>query len=763
MSLDPLPLLPPGTPVDLDNCAREPIHLPGRIQSHGALVVARTSDLRIVQTSANIADLVPDGVDGVLAMTLPELVGAEATERLATTALEPGGVAVRVDRVQLVGGPPADAHAFVPGPGLLGVDLERASEAPADAGRVVARVTRFGARLAAATTPDEIVDVAATALRELTGLDRTWAYRFEADGHGVVVAEEHAAHLEPFLGLHFPESDIPPQARDLYRRTGLRMIHDSGQADAPLVPLVNPETGEWLDLSESGLRAVSPMHVRYLQNMGVRTSMSVPLVVGGALWGLLSAHHYGAAADVPLRVRAECELLGVMTAMQLSAATELVHTQRRAELQRAVTTVIDGVGSDDAFIDGLVADEQALLAVVGAAGAIVTIAGEQRLVGATPPPGDVDRLLAVLTTRDEDLVVTDALGADEPSLADLAEVASGVVAFPLSRRQGNWIVWLRPETVSEVTWANRDKGLVRRDPDGTLDLGERESFARWAEEVRGRSTPWTTAELDAVRDLRTALGALLIARTERLARLNDELARSNDELDAFAYAAAHDLREPVRGVEQLAEFLLEDHGAGLGEDGRGKLERILRLADRMDGLLVSLLTYAELGEATWERTRVHLPAIVDEVRELLATSIADDTTITVEDCWVEGDEQGLRQVLQNLVWNALKYTDGPATIEIGTRGLSEVPSGVERVGRSFVGDHDPVTVFVRDQGIGIPPEHHEHVFDLFRRLHGKDEFGGGSGAGLALCRRIVERHGGRIWVESTPGEGATFWFTLSPA
>ncbi|MDQ8044325.1 MAG: ATP-binding protein, partial [Solirubrobacteraceae bacterium] len=629
----------------------------------------------------------------------------------------------------------------------------------------IARVGAWSTELRGARSIDELVGFAARALRELTGYDRVWAYRFEPDGHGVVVAEERRADLEAFLGLHFPEGDIPAQARALYVRNGVRVIPDVAAQTAPLVPLENPETGAWLDLSGGSLRAVSPMHIRYLTNMGVRASMSVSLVVDGRLWGLLSAHHYDGPRRVDLATRGECELLGTLTSLQIAAATELERTRHRLELEQSVTLVMEAMATTESFAAGLVSDPDALLAVCRAAGAIVAIGDDRRLVGVTPAPADVDRLLDVLAAIDDDTIVTGELGVEHPAVADLADVAAGVIALPLSRRQGNWVVWLRPEHVHEVTWANRDKELVRRDPSGELELGERESFERWAEEVRGRARPWHAAEVDAVRSLRSALGGLLITRTDKLTRMNEELERSNDELDAFAYAAAHDLREPVRGIEQFAGFFLEDHGESLPEDGRDQIQTIRRLNGRMESLLTSLLEYAQIGQGVPTRKTVHLPTIVDEVRELLAARLDDDVTIRVGDTTVEADEAGLRQLLLNLVWNAIKYTpdDVSPEIEIGTVGLSEAENGVRRASRSIVSDEEPVAVFVRDNGIGIAREFHDQVFELFRRLHGRDEFGGGSGAGLTLGRRIVERHGGTIWVASERGEGATFFFTLGPA
>ena len=365
----PISFLAPGTPVDLDNCAREPIHLPGGVQSHGALLVAHLPSGQVVQTSGNVEALIPGGERVVLAATLDDLFGGEQAARLVNAALEVGGPAVRVDRVELVqSGAAVDAHSFAAGPDLVGIDLEPADEAPVDAGHILNRVSGWGARLGAQSTADEIAAVAVEALRELAGFDRTWAYRFEPDGHGVVIAESRRDGLESFLGLHFPESDIPRQARELYLRSGARVIHDAASDDAPLVPLENPVTGARTDLSGSGLRAVSPIHIRYLLNMGVRSSMSVPLVVDGQLWGLLSAHEYDAPRRVPFRVRGECELLGVMASMQLTAASELAQTKQRASLAQAVARVSDSASAAEAFVDGLVADPAALLGVCSAAG-----------------------------------------------------------------------------------------------------------------------------------------------------------------------------------------------------------------------------------------------------------------------------------------------------------------------------------------------------------------------------------------------------------
>ena len=169
-------------------------------------------------------------------------------------------------------------------------------------------------------------------MRELTGSDRVWAYRFEPDDHGVIVAEDKRDDLDAFLGLHYPASDIPPQARALFFQNRLRFIHDVETPATPLEPLVNPLTGEWLDLSAGVLRAVSPIHIQYLQNMGATASLSIALTAGGRLWGLISGHHYSGPLFVPHEVRATCELIGIVCSMQLEALEKLEVSRRQTAL-----------------------------------------------------------------------------------------------------------------------------------------------------------------------------------------------------------------------------------------------------------------------------------------------------------------------------------------------------------------------------------------------------------------------------------------------
>lgn len=226
------------------------------------------------------------------------------------------------------------------------------------------------------------------------------------------------------------------------------------------------------------------------------------------------------------------------------------------------------------------------------------------------------------------------------------------------------------------------------------------------------------------------------------------VAAMNKSLDEFTYIAAHDLKEPLRGIHNYASFLKEDYAAHVDVTGRQYIDRIQRLAERLSTLIDSLMTYSRLGVEELVRNPVDVDAVVDAVAEDL-DSLWSKEGIELRRNGplgtVQGDAQRIGEVFQNLFSNAAKYNDKPAKwIEVGCDCSGDQP-----------------VFYVRDNGIGIPPQHHESIFRIFKRLHEQNKYGGGTGAGLTIVKKIVERYGGRIWLESAPGEGTVFYFTLS--
>lgn len=241
-----------------------------------------------------------------------------------------------------------------------------------------------------------------------------------------------------------------------------------------------------------------------------------------------------------------------------------------------------------------------------------------------------------------------------------------------------------------------------------------------------------------------ALERRVAERTIELEQSNAALRRSNEDLDEFAYAASHDLKEPLRGIHHYAQFLLEDYESRLDAGAQHKLKTLGRLAERMAALIDTLLEYSRVG-------RADLAFAETDLNEVLA-GVLDSLAITVKEQGVQVripqrlpalrcNRVRIGQVFHNLLSNAIKYNDkAEKSVEIGCQG-----------GRLF---------YVRDNGIGIAAKHHEAIFRIFRRLHGREQYGGGTGAGLTIVKKIIERHDGRIWLESTPGVGSSFYFTV---
>lgn len=732
--------------VDLSNCAREPIHIPGRVQPHGVLFALREPDLVVVQVSANVADHTGLAADELLGAAIDGMLerdaGACRRWLLGPDVRDASPVSLRI------GGRTFDgiAHRH---DGVLILEIENGRDAD-DGHPTDYRPVRLAmGRLQSAPTIAEFCRVAAAEMLALTGFDRVTVYRFDDEWNGQVVGESKRDDLSPLLGLHFPASDIPEQARRLYHLNPIRLIADADAAPAPLAPEPNPLTGRPLDLSFAVLRSVSPVHIQYLKNMGVRASMSVSLMREGRLWGLLSCLHYQGPRYVPPEVRDACEFLGQVVSAQLAVKEDAEGNEYRARLQAVRERLLQRMSAEGDLARGLPGED--LLALTGATGAAIVHGGSCTLTGVTPTEDQVKRLVAWLRVHaDGDAFHTDSLARLYPEAAEFKDVACGLVAISTTKAQGHYVLWFRPEVIQAVDWGGDPRKPVEGEGASGL-LSPRRSFELWREVVSLKCLPWKPWEVDAARMLRDAIIAVVVRRAEELTRLNAELERSNADLDSFAFITSHDLKEPLRGIHNYATFVMEDYADKLDAEGRDKLQTLVRLSIRLEDIVESLLQYSRLGRSDLEVEVTDLNAVVSGVLDLHRLTLGRERVevriprpLPVLPC----DRAMVERIYTNLITNAIKYNDKPDRwVEIGYR---------EPVDGS---DPRPV-LYVRDNGIGIPERHQHAIFRMFKRLHGRDKFGGGTGAGLAFAKKIVERHGGSIWVESAPTEGATFYFTL---
>jgi two-component system, chemotaxis family, sensor kinase Cph1 len=526
-------LLPPGTPIDLTNCDREPIHIPGQIQPHGAVLALRRVDFVVVQASANAAALLGLGDQDLSGQPLDQILPPRAAEKLREALARDHLLAnPQIVWTLSIGGRSFDGLAHTLN-GTLIVEFEPTPQAPPLALRhPYLAVNRAMAALQQATSLDACCQAIAAHTRALTGFDRVMVYQFQPDDHGIVVAEDRQADLGSFLGLHYPASDIPRQARALYLRNWLRLIPDVAYTPVPIVPPFHPESGEPLDLSFSSLRSVSPIHIEYLMNMGVSASMSISLIIDGALWGLIACHHYSGAHHVPYELRAVCEALGRVASTQIAALER--EAEGKAALRRASiqARVVAHLASADDLHEGLGGTLDFLHAFVLASGVALWLGEHWHTRGVTPAEPALRALRGWLAAHHEAIFVSQRLAQDYPPARAFIAQASGVLALALAPEWHIGILWFRPELIQTVTWGGDPSKSVLVGEDG-VRLSPRKSFAQWQEQVRESSLPWTLGERADAEALRAAIATVML-HVIRHAQAFAELWREKEESDRLA-------------------------------------------------------------------------------------------------------------------------------------------------------------------------------------------------------------------------------------
>jgi len=731
--------------IDLTACEREPIHIPGSIQPHGVLLAIRLSDRTLAYASANIGAVFGLAPSAALGRPLAEILPALATEFEAPLAdLPPAGTTRTLGTLQIATAQgPASFEAAISRSGDCAVlELEEPPSGTVPSLEAIyPTLRRFVEQLQGASTIDTLCRLAAQAIRHMTGFDRVLIYRFDEQWNGTVVAEDRNDALPSYLDLRFPASDIPAQARELYRRNRLRIIPNANYTPVP----IHSRDPAPLDLSDSVLRSVSPVHLEYMRNMGTLASMSISILRDGRLWGLISCHSKE-PKRVSLQVRNACDFLTQIFSLQLEARENTVLVENRARLGHVQTRLLAHMAAEDYFITGLVNHPEDLMLLAVAQGAAVLTQDHCWCLGNAPGEDEVRALFAWLSRHhQEDVFATDRLPDLYPPAKNYADRASGLLAISISKAQASYVLWFRPEVVQTVKWGGNPQKPVHEEA-GSVRLHPRRSFEIWKETVRGRSLPWGRSEVEAVRELRNAVVGIVLRRAEELAALSEELRRSNKELEAFSYSVSHDLRAPFRHIVGYAELLKKHEWDGLSEKGKRYIDTIIDSAYTAGTLVDNLLRFSQMGRTALKPRQVEIAALVDEIRHRLAQDAAGRR---IE--WVVGDLPPvvadpalIRLVFENLMDNAVKYTR---------------PRDIARIEIGSTQGEDETIFFVRDNGVGFDMRYIDKLFGVFQRLHRIEDFEG-TGIGLANVRRIVERHGGRAWAEGAPDQGATFFIAL---
>ena len=566
--------------VNLSNCDREPIHIPGSVQPFGFLL-ALLSDFTVCVASDNAGDFLGMEVSALLGHPIDEVLSEAAVGAIRTRVdyLSAPDAVERMFGVELQpGGPPFDLAIHFSGAYLVVEAEPSVLEPGVNSGEIVRLML---GRIRKTMGLNELAQEAARQLKILTGFDRVMVYRFHPDGSGEVIAEVAGAGLEPFLGLHYPASDIPRQARILYQRNWLRIIADVDARPAVLAATAT-HSAELLDLSMSVLRSVSPIHIEYLRNMGVGASMSVSILRDGKLWGLFACHHYS-PRHISFEKRTASELFGQMFSWILEGRereSDIEYETRAHRMQeRLMETAAMHAHSKRAIID-FIGDYRKMIACDGIA---VWSEDEITLDGATPTESEVQQLIGFINRTSPGRICASAEIAKVYAAGEsFRDRAAGFLAIPISRVPRDCLIFFRREVLRSVNWAGDPNKSYQEGPLGAR-LTPRKSFELWQETVAGQSKPWSSADLRIAESLRVTLLEVILQLSDLAARERRSAQERQELMIAELNHRVRNILSLVRGlVAQSKENAtsIEEFSSMLG----GRIQALARAHDQITNL-----------------------------------------------------------------------------------------------------------------------------------------------------------------------------------
>lgn len=519
--------------VDLTNCDREPIHIPGTIQPNGAMVVVDDKTGLVQFVSENIGEYLGDTNRDYVGAELSELIGTNVAHNVANAAARAGAgqIAGVVLKADLGDGKIADitVHRF---DGRTFFEFEQPGT-PEDTEVALHLTQSLVRRVDKHKNFDALFKGTAKLVRAMLGYDRVMIYRFLHNGAGRVVAEAKDPSLGSFLGQHFPVSDIPVQARQLYVRNWVRVIGDVSFVPVPLQPRIS-DADTPVDMSFAQLRSVSSIHCEYLRNMGVSASMSISIVVDGKLWGLIACHHNTPKwLSIPLRVATE--LFAQYFSLHVSTIEHREQKAAAVSTRARLDTIISGVDPNAPVENALKERLREFMSLVSSDGAGLWIRGEWAGFGATPSEQALTTLMRTIAQKaGRSIWATQDLREATGDVEEYGSRVAGVLAIPISVSSQDFLVFFRSEEAHEIEWAGEPKKIETLTEKGHR-LSPRGSFETWREDVRHKSIPWTDDDFvvaDAIRGyVRDMMLSHNDATEERRGKAEEQRKLLNSELN----------------------------------------------------------------------------------------------------------------------------------------------------------------------------------------------------------------------------------------
>ena len=734
--------------VDSTNCDKEPIHILGKIQGHGFLIGVNNKDHHINYISENTAVYINDDplkylgkhIDEIdVQMNISNYEDKLKLSQIIVLGLGRGFETINPFYLELGG---KQFNLIIKNSANIYL-LEFEPCNNKEEFDVQKTIGRSISEILAQSGLHNMLNIAAREIKKIIQYDRVMIYQFGEDGHGEVVAEEKNSDLKPFLGMHYPASDIPKQARELYKINLTRILADVNM-ECPAI-ISNQGQDAPLDLTHSVLRAVSPIHIQYLKNMGVAASFSISLISHGELWGLVACHNYS-PKFIDYKAREASKLIGQILSPALEYRIGEEENDKFGLLNQSVNTLIKYVEKESDIVSALTANAVTINDVCSGSGAVLVFDNKITSIGLTPNNDEVKEIVKWVINNTQDMLFyTHRFPAIYPAAEKYSDIGSGLFACILSRELSEMILFFKPEQKQSIIWGGNPEKAVEVASDGSLQLSPRKSFDKWTEIVRYSSAKWNQGEIAALINLREQVIYQITRKANEIRQLNERLKLAYEELDTFSFTVSHDLRTPLSSIKSYAELLLFTN-ENLDDNARKILERINACADKMALLIKEILNYSSYTRNEIKLEKVNMKQLIEDVVTDINESLKPQNLEFVigETPDIFGDVVMIGQVFANLVNNAVKYSSRAQNASVKVEG--------------YVSGNETIYT-VTDNGIGIDIKYHNRVFELFKRMDNVKDFEG-TGVGLAIVKRIMEKHKGRVWFESQLDKGTVFYVSF---
>ncbi len=740
--------------LNITNCEAEPIHIPGSIQSFGYLLALNKTDNTIQYCSENCTALFNKPLNQILAKPFSQFFNKEDADSFAAysakTEESEKPFAITIDSQQY------HINAFQTNENVV-LEIEPFIQEGFELPDLFFQTKRFAYSTEKADNLQMLCQDVATETRKITGYDRVMIYRFDKDYNGQVFAESTIDGIEPYLGLYYPETDIPAQSRDSFLLNRVRMIANVHVPNVPLYALDENADNRSIDLTLSALRSSSPMHIQYLINMGVGATFTNALVNHGKLWGLIACHHY-TPKHIPYHVKLAAQLQGIF----LSSQIDVRQVADEFELVKQTEKKLDGLHKIMAGSEQNLAEEQTLVQLknlLNADAVVISYKDTLYKSGLLPKDEKLNDLMNWLALSvDQPIFQTSRLAESYPQAAALGSEVAGVVYLPIGEQTKNGIAWTRQEVEKTVNWGGDPSKSMNTNAENK-SLTPRKSFSLWKEAVKGQSTVWQNPEVNAASVICSYIQhqfhlAEMQEEERRYLTLNEKLQHANDELANMNWISTHDLKEPLRKIQMYASVILEKYQVDLPQLVITNILRMQSSAARMHNLIDALISYTKLinEEKVFKNSDLNL--ILKEIKADLKETIEEKGgSLQWEPLPViKGVTFLIKQLFENLISNSLKFTEEERApvINISSRLIDEKTMKDNWPNSK----HDFYKITVADNGVGFNPAYKKDLFKMFQRFHGQQYIG--SGIGLSICQKIAEAHGGFIDAEGEEGKGAIF-------